>query len=483
MMLFWPKKTKSPAEAPRTPETPHVELQAPGSILSGATNNTDTQNFNALILSAIHDGVILISGDGNIRLANPAALLLLGKKAEEVVGLNYASSINLVDKQNRSLDESENPITLCLKNRKDYQTRSLSLRTADSGNICPVSLVLTPTSDANGSIILTLRNIAEELKQENERSDFISTASHEMRTPVASIEGYLSLAINPATATVDARALSYLEKAHAASQHLGRLFRDLLDTTRLDDGHLQPNFQPVELVSLTKQSAEACLPMLAPKKLALIFDDGIKNDDTSSAKHLKQIIYARVDPDFFTEIINNLIENAVKYTPAGGKITIAVQADASSAQISIADTGIGISNEDAAHIFQKFYRADNRDTREIGGTGLGLYLVKQRVEAMAGKIFVKSSLGQGSTFFVVLPRISSAVYDRLRFAQQNSAFKTATPTEPTAPAVPPAPAVSDTSTNPTVPAEPATSATPVTSTTNQDTALSSPDVTPDSQKS
>ena len=119
------------------------------------------------------------------------------------------------------------------------------------------------------------------------------------------------------------------------------------------------------------------------------------------------------------EIMGNLIDNAIKYTPEGGSIYINVLGDGDRVLINVTDTGMGISSDDLAHIFQKFYRADNSDTRTIGGTGLGLYLVKQRVEAMGGRVWAESAFGEGSTFYVSLPRITGEEYEKRMIAKNN----------------------------------------------------------------
>ena len=126
-----------------------------------------------------------------------------------------------------------------------------------------------------------------------------------------------------------------------------------------------------------------------------------------------------MDVDFIRLIIGNLVENAVKYTPAGGSIYINIVGSGDRAIITISDTGIGISADDLQHIFEKFYRADNSDTRTIGGTGLGLYLVKQRTEAMNGSVSAESIPGKGSVFTISLPRLSSEEYEKRMIALNN----------------------------------------------------------------
>ena len=135
---------------------------------------------------------------------------------------------------------------------------------------------------------------------------------------------------------------------------------------------------------------------------------------------LEQVVYGSVDLNFLREIIDNLIDNAIKYTERGGSIYVGVRGDGDRILINVTDTGIGISGSDIQHIFQKFYRADNSDTREIGGTGLGLYLVKQRAEAMGGRVWAESAFGDGSTFYVSLPRISSEEYEKRMIAVENA---------------------------------------------------------------
>ncbi len=119
------------------------------------------------------------------------------------------------------------------------------------------------------------------------------------------------------------------------------------------------------------------------------------------------------------EILDNLVDNALKYTPTGGSIYINVRGDGDRVLINVTDTGMGISSDDLAHIFQKFYRADNSDTRTIGGTGLGLYIVKQRAEAMGGRVWAESAFGEGSTFYVSLPRLTGDEYEKRMIAVRN----------------------------------------------------------------
>jgi len=223
-----------------------------------------------------------------------------------------------------------------------------------------------------------------------------------MRTPVAAIEGYLGLALNPQTASIDEKARSYLVKAQEAAKHLGRLFQDLLDISRVEDGRLSSDPKIIDIPTYVRSLLEDFSGQFTEKGLSLVYGP---DTNAQAGQTIAPIFYAKADQDHLHEIISNLITNAIKYTKEG-TITVDVNGDDDHVYISVKDTGIGIPTEDLPHLFQKFYRVDNSDTREIGGTGLGLYLARRLAEAMGGHLNVKSAYGEGSTFTVDLPRAS-----------------------------------------------------------------------------
>ncbi|MBQ3325804.1 PAS domain-containing protein [Candidatus Saccharibacteria bacterium] len=369
------------------------------------------------VLNYINDGVIIIDHTGIVKLINPAALRMAGyTNAEDAVGLSYLSVMKLENGEGVSIPDSQNPLAQAAANNKSYTSRDYCLVSAQGKKI-PISVSLTPSGEKNSDRIITFRNISEELKKEGEQTEFISTASHEMRTPVASIEGYLGLALNPSTATIDDRARQYLTEAHAASQHLGKLFRDLLDVTKLDDKREKLHLVPTEVISAVKEIADRQVVALNTKHLNYTFGS---SQDVNGKLQIDQLAYAMIDPDFLQEIMNNLIENAIKYTEEGGSIWVNARNDGDNVLINVTDSGMGIAPDNLEHIFQKFYRVDNSATRTIGGTGLGLYIVKERVEAMRGRVWAESAFGEGSTFYVSFPRISQEEYDRQMMIIRNT---------------------------------------------------------------
>lgn len=396
-------------------ETNNSLMQTP---LSQTAPTTRSANLANLVLNSIDEGVMIVHSSGIVVLINPAAMRLLGTSDPNTVeNLQLASILKLENGEGLKIDDNINPVLRAVMNGENYNTRDLVLVSIQEQRK-PVAISVVCTTTGQNERIITLRDIARELEEEGEQAEFISTASHEMRTPVASIEGYLGLALNPKTATIDDRARKYLEEAHASSKHLGRLFKDLLDVTKLDDKKIRVQLSPVEMSSTVRSIANGQVPMMNEKGIHYTFGASSARSD-NTARTINQEVYASVDIDFLREVVNNLVENAIKYTASGGGIWVNVRGDGDRVLINVTDTGIGISPDDLKHIFQKFYRADNSQTRAVGGTGLGLYLVKQRVEAMGGKVWAESSFGEGSTFYLSFPRITAEEYQRRKQIASN----------------------------------------------------------------
>lgn len=356
------------------------------------------------VINSIAEGVIVTDGAGKIQLINPAAQTLLGWDKQDAMNLDYKSVIKIGDAKGTELPESSSPIRQTFITNQSIMTNDFSI-TTNSGKKVLVSLLVSPVgADSSGGVIIVFRDITAEKEEERAKAEFVSTASHEMRTPVAAIEGYLGLALNPSTAVIDDKARMYLEKAHESTQHLGRLFQDLLTVSRSEDGRLTPKPTVVDIVSFTKEIVDSLMPKAQGKGLFLVFKPNSGNT-TEGDKTLSPVFYSYIDQDQLREVLNNLVDNAIKYTKQGN-VTIDVSGDQNNITVSVTDTGIGVPPEDVPHLFQKFYRVDNSDTREIGGTGLGLYISRRLIESNNGRIGVKSDFGKGSTFYITIPRIS-----------------------------------------------------------------------------
>lgn len=370
-----------------------------------------------VVINAIDDGVLAISKDGNIELINPSAQQIIGWDQGDALGLNWKSVLKLVTSDGKDVEDLENPIVQSLSKNQPTHNDKLFLLTSSEKRIL-VSIVSSPVGTEGEGVIVVFRDITKEKAEEREQAEFISTASHEMRTPVASIEGYLGLALNPATAHIDEKARDFITKAHESAQHLGRLFQDLLDISKVEDGRMKNNPKIINVNEFLKDIFDGLATKADEKQLNYIFMPDII--DEGKEKSLQPIFYANIDPDHFREVVSNLIENAIKYTPSG-EVVVNITGDDKQISISVKDSGIGIPAEDIPHLFQKFYRVDNSDTREIGGTGLGLYLSRRLAEAMSGNLRVESKYKEGSTFYLEIPRMNSSdAKQRLESAEAES---------------------------------------------------------------
>lgn len=369
-----------------------------------------------IIINSIADGVVVINDQYHVQLVNPAGQTLTGWDGNDAMNLDYRSVLQFFTLQDQPL-QGEDPIQKVLRTNESLHTDSVTMHTK-AGKKMLISLAVSPIGSGGHAYaaIAVFRDITKEKAEERQQAEFISTASHEMRTPVAAIEGYLSLALNPQVSAIDAKAREYLQKAHESTQHLGRLFQDLLTISKAEDGRLSNKPQVIDVVDFIRRLWEEQQSKALSKGISYDFVPG-SGGPTDGTKVIQPIFYAYIDPDRLREVIGNLIDNAIKYTTEGG-IAMDITADDHNITVSVKDTGVGIPKEDISHLFQKFYRVDSSFTREVGGTGLGLYISRKIIEDSGGQVWVESELGKGSTFFVQVPRISN---EKASFLQQQQA--------------------------------------------------------------
>jgi PAS domain S-box-containing protein len=370
----------------------------------------DEKLRSTVILNNIQDGVVLIDNERIIRMCNPAGGRIVGWNPHETLGLDYRSVFKLVDDKGQPYPDEKDPFRMAYNQKNTFRDDKAWALTQASQQIS-VEITATPLLNGDGQVSAVLgvyRDVSKQRKEEAQRADFISTASHEMRTPVAAIEGYLSLALDERVSKIDTNARGYLVKAHDSTQHLGQLFQDLLTSAKAEDGRLVNNPVPIEMSSFLEQLADSLKFAAQKKSLSTEFIIGASGSviDATANSVVKPLYYVLVDPDRIRELITNLYDNAVKYTESG-KISIGITGDNDVVQIRVQDTGPGIPLEDQPHLFQKFYRVDNTITRTIGGTGLGLFISRKIVEMYNGRIWVDSKPGAGSTFYINLPRLNA----------------------------------------------------------------------------
>lgn len=408
-MFGFKRPTQSPSGTPQT-------------TISGSLGD-EAKRFE-IIFNAIDDGVILIDDQQVIRQMNPGAANIIGWPVDEATGISVLSVVKLINDKAEPIEKDDNPFTTIFRQQEAIHDNDI-LMVAKDGKQIMVSLSITPLVDASKKVtaaVAIFRDVSKERAEEKQRGDFISTASHEMRTPVAAIEGYLALALNDKVATIDDRARDYLQKAHESTQHLGQLFQDLLTSSKAEDGRLTSHPTVVEMGEFLEKVSED-LRFSAEKK-GLIMEYKVGTSATGiidasktqgGTKTVRPMYYVYVDADRLREVVTNLFDNAVKYTPEG-KVILGVNGDANVVQCYVKDTGPGIPAADVPHLFQKFYRVDNSATRTIGGTGLGLFICRKIIELYNGRIWVESDLGKGSSFYINLPRLSDQKAQQLRMS-------------------------------------------------------------------
>lgn len=406
-ILLWSSASKDSEDDEDTPVHHKVKKSRRKKIKGGATPNLNTD----ILLNSITDGVAIVNNQGVIETFNPSAQEATGWGEGEASGLDHRSVLILANQDDKIYSDQENPISQALASGEPKTDANAKLQTR-SKKLIEVDILASPIKDGDktSATVVIFRDVSKQRSEERQRAEFISTASHEMRTPVAAIEGYLALAMNDKVAKIDSAAEGYLEKAHASTQHLGKLFQDLLTAAKSEDGRLTNNPVVVELGQLLDELIEGVRFTAEKKGLLMEADFGDGEDASAQAAAgiaaVRPLVYIYVDPERIREVITNLFDNAVKYTEEG-KITIGMHTEDKSATIHVTDTGAGIPKEDIPHLFQKFYRVDNSATRQIGGTGLGLFISRKIIELYNGRVWVDSVSGEGSTFNISLPRLTN----------------------------------------------------------------------------
>ena len=348
-----------------------------------------------VVLASIADGVITTDPEGRITSINPAMERLFGWPAEEVTGHLYVDAFPLLDRAGRPLAVADRFLPRAITSREVVTSRGFetAVLTRDGRRI-PVAVTAAPIVDDDGDLlggVEVLRDVTQEQTADRMKSSLISTVSHELRTPLTMIQGFSELIAM--RDLEQEQVLTAARQINSSAARVGRLIDDLLSVSRIDAGRIEVRAERVELVQAVAEAVTAVAP-----------DRRVHTDlDPSLTVH--------ADPDLLVRILTNLISNAVKYSADDTTISVTARPAGEDIEVSVEDRGIGISDEEAAQLFTKFFRADRREVRDERGTGLGLYITKNLVEMHGGRIGVRSSPGQGTTVSFTLPALPSATDD------------------------------------------------------------------------
>ena len=335
------------------------------------------------VLSHMSDGVVATDRRGKVITINDMALSLLGISKEVAVGQNI---LNLLDIEKdytlRKILESTEELLIERKESKYGDTMIIRVE---------FSMIRRESGFISG-LVAVLHDVTEQEQNERDRREFVSNVSHELRTPLTSMRSYIETLSEGAWQDQE-MAPRFLKITLDETDRMIRMINDLLDLSRMDNGNLQLNIEMVnfnELVNFVLDRFDVIIAN-SEKKYRIV------------REFTQRPLFVEVDTDRMIQVIDNIMNNAIKYSPDGGKITVRLMETHNNVILSITDQGLGIPKKDISRIFDRFYRVDKARARKQGGTGLGLAISKEVVKALGGTIWATSIENYGSTFYISLP--------------------------------------------------------------------------------
>lgn len=347
--------------------------------------NANSERMKAVLENMV-EGVIAVSPDERILLANEASRELLEIASGDISG---KALLQLT----RSLAVHK-AVSEALLGTSAIQTEFES--TGKQRRVLALRATRLPGNPSPG-VVVVLHDVTELRRLENLRREFVANVSHELKTPLASIKAYAET-LRMGAISDSANNVMFVERIEEQADRLHQLILDLIHIARVESGQEVFDIVDVDLGTVI----EACVHSLrgsATAKQILLTTEGTEEE-----------ILARADEEGMETILNNLVGNAIKYTPDGGSVTVRCRREGRSAIVEVEDTGIGIAPPEQSRIFERFYRVDKARSRELGGTGLGLSIVKNLTQAFGGSIGIESQLKKGSKFIVRLPLVESPQY-------------------------------------------------------------------------
>ncbi len=348
---------------------------------SQASTESERRKLSS-VLSYMTDGVIATDRKGRIILINEPAAKMLDVSRETVLSEPIIQLLGLKDKYtfDELLEERESVILDYSTNYEPYILRA------------NFSVIQKETGFVNG-LITVLHDITEQEKIDMERKEFVANVSHELRTPLTTMRSYVE-ALAEGAWQDDGLAPKFLEVTQNETERMIRLVNDLLQLSKLDSRDYKLNKELVDFMVFYNRIIDR---FELTKEQNVIFE----------RKLPKHVAFVEIDEDKLTQVLDNIISNAMKYSPEGGKITFSIKEQEQQIIVSVADNGVGIPKENISKIFDRFYRVDKARTRRLGGTGLGLAIAKEMVEAHGGRIWASSKEGKGTKISFTLPYIQS----------------------------------------------------------------------------
>lgn len=344
------------------------------------------------ILSYMTDGVLATNRRGQIIMINDMAKRQLGVERDDALNQNILELLKIEDEYELRDLITQSPELMIYSQNVNGEYISLRVRFA----------LIRRESGFISGLVAVLHDTTEQEKEERERRLFVSNVSHELRTPLTSVKSYLE-ALDEGALT-EPVAPDFIKVSLDETNRMMRMVTDLLHLSRIDN---ETSHLDVELINFT-----AFITFILNR-----FDKMRSQDDEKKYELVRDYpinsVWIEIDTDKMTQVIDNILNNAIKYSPDGGKITVSMKTTDDQMILSISDQGLGIPKEDLPKIFDRFYRVDKARSRAQGGTGLGLAIAKEIVKQHNGFIWAKSEYGKGSTFTIVLPYDKDAVKEEI----------------------------------------------------------------------
>ena len=355
------------------------------------------RNKLAVTIDSITDGVLALNLEGRVIMTNPTAETQLGLKKEVIIGKRIDEVLSLQEDQQKIPFESLLP-----KGRLEEDTVLLRKENIQLVSSSQKKLYVSLTSSAikeglevGLGAIITIHDTTKERELEEMRLDFVSMAAHELRTPLTSIKGYLSVFIKENASKFNAEQNTFLTRINNATNQLSSLTENLLNVSRIEKGTLTANLTPLDWAITAQQIVDQFQERAKENNLTLTFE---------KPQNIPQISADKVR---ITEVLSNLLANAVSYTPPKGQIVVQITNQGDQVVTNVKDTGRGIPKEAIPHLFTKFFRVFGALEEGSKGTGLGLYISKAIIDLHHGKIWVQSEPGEGSTFSFSIPALNN----------------------------------------------------------------------------
>ena len=340
----------------------------------------------AEIVAHTSDGIFVVSHDRHIVSWNPAMERITGFTREEAVGRTYEEIFGLRALADGSLAASLDP------QHAGGEARD-SLVVTKEGEHRWIRHTGTPVRDREGDLsacVVVAHDVTSEVQTEQMKKDFVAMVSHELRTPLTPLKGFLSTLLEGTADDSPEARREYYRIMLRQADRLERLIMDLLNVSQIESGTIDLDLQPVEVTSLVAEQAEEFREQFPNRTISVLNGNGP--------------ILVKGDPFRIQQVVANLLSNALKYSPTDAPVEISILSVGEEGTVSVRDHGQGVLLPDPERVFDRFYRAESRPDRQVGGTGLGLYIARQLVQAMEGRLWLVSRPGEGSTFSFSLPR-------------------------------------------------------------------------------